>query len=184
MESTMTRHEEFIARFRQREPGNDDEIDIYLAWLKENGPDEWHRWALAWNWDYGVELLEWIVAQPNCDKGTALDIYYAAQPDYFARFASVEEAAKASDPYLVAMMPKICEMWRDGAYPTYAYRPGGRAVEALAEGPDKMRALAAAVPWDVPDDLAAAELSGEPNEFERAIDGVPVEMLRALGEDW
>jgi hypothetical protein len=25
---------------------------------------------------------------------------------------------------------------------------------------------------------------GKPNEFERAIDGVPVEMLRALGEDW
>jgi hypothetical protein len=36
----------------------------------------------------------------------------------------------------------------------------------------------------VPDDLARAGVQGEPNAFERTIDGVPIEILRALGEKW
>jgi hypothetical protein len=81
----VTRHEEFVQRFREENPGVDDEIDVFLAWLHENGPDEWHRWTLSWNWDHGTELIEWIVSQPNCDKGTALSAYYLAQPDFFTR---------------------------------------------------------------------------------------------------
>lgn len=183
----MTRQEEFVRRFLEQQPEFDmDEVDIFAAWLKENGPDEWHRWAINWNWDHGAELFEWIIAQPNCDRGTALSIYYAAQPDYFCRYASVEEALAADLGHgeIAALMMKICKMWLEGAYPTYAYRPAEGAIEYLAQGEKAMLALAAATPWDVPDDLAAAGIQGEPNNFERTIDGVPIEMLRALGEDW
>src|SRR5579859_2705680 len=153
----MTRQEEFVARFREQTPDIDDEIDIFLAWLKENGPDEWHRWAINWNWDHGTEIFEWIVAQPNCDKGTALSIYYAGQPDYFTRYASLEEAeaATADDvDDIVGMIKTICRMWREGAYPTYAYHPSEAAIEYLAQGEEAMVTLAAAAPWDVPPGMA------------------------------
>jgi hypothetical protein len=180
----MTRQEEFVGRFREQTPDIDDEIDIFLAWLKENGPDEWHRWAINWNWDYGTELFEWIVAQPNCDRGTALSLYYTAQPDYFSRYPSLEEAE--ADPIVeesIGLLKQICQMWRDGAYRSYAFRPSWVAVEYLTQGEDAMRALAAAVPWDVPPELATAGIQGEPNDFEETANGVPVEMARALGED-
>jgi len=47
-----------------------------------------------------------------------------------------------------------------------------------------MLAIAKSAPWSAPDDLATARIQGEPNNFERTIDEVPVEMLRALGETW
>jgi hypothetical protein len=136
------------------------------------------------NWDYGAELFEWIVAQPDCDRGTVLSIYYAAQPDYYACYASVEEAADAGDPDVLALMVRVCRMWGQGAYSNYAYAPSEVAVEAIDQGEDAMRALATAVPWDVPESLASAKIEGVENVFERSIDGVPVEMLRAMGEDW
>jgi len=183
----MTPQEEFVARFREKSPDVDDEIDIFLAWLEENGPDEWHRWAINWNWDHGTDLFRWIVAQPNCDKGTALSIYYGMQPDYFTRFASVEEAKAGimdAGDEIVELAKQICQMWREGAYPSYAYQPSEGALTYLTQGEDAMLAIAAGVPWDVPDGLAKAGIQGEPNNFVRVIDGVPVEMLRALGENW
>ena len=180
----MARMEEFVTRFRKENPDSDDEYDLFLAWLQENGPDEWHRWALGLNWDYGTELFEWIVAQPNCDRGTVLNIYYEAQPDFFARYTSVEEAIAEDGPDVVALMMRICEMWAKGAYPTYAYAPSAAAVEAIGQGEEAMRALAAAVPWDVPEGLASAKIEGAENVFNGSIDGIPFEMLRAMGEDW
>src|SRR5271155_3928056 len=114
-EGLMTRQEEFVRRFHEKTPEVDDEIDIFLAWLQESGPDEWHRWAVDWNWDHGTELFWWIIAQPNCDRGTALSIYYTAQPDYFSRYASIEDARAgifdAGDD-VVGLMQEICQMWR------------------------------------------------------------------------
>ena len=183
----MTRLEEFVSRYREHTPEIDDEVDVFLAWLEDNGPDEWHRWAINWNWDHGTELFWWIVTQPNCDRGTALSIYYAAQPDAFGRYASIEDArANTADigDDVIGLMIHICQMWAQGAYPSYAYQPSWAALTYLDQGEEAMRAIAASVPWEVPDDLAAAGIHGEPNNFERTIDGIPVEMLRALGENW
>jgi hypothetical protein len=180
----MTPQEDFVRRFREASPDNDDEVDIFLGWLQENGPDEWHRWACNWNMDHGIDLFEWIVAQPNCDKGTALTIYYRAQPDYYTRFASLDEAnADSFGDDAIDLMILICKTW--SAYSTYAYRPDAFVCdEYLGKGEGAMQALAAAAPWNVPDGLSMAGLHGQPNDFGRTIDGVPVEMLRALGEDW
>jgi len=180
----MTRLEDFVTRFRKETPDSDDEYDLFLAWLQENGPDEWHRWALGLNWDYGTELFDWIVAQPNCDRGTVLNIYYEGLPDYYARYATVEEARAEGDPDVVDLLMRICEMWGAGAYQTYAYAPSDAAVQAIGQGEDAMRALAASVPWDVPEGLATARIEGVENVFTGSIDGVPFEMLRAMGEDW
>ena len=60
----------------------------FYHWLAtEAGPDDWHRFALDVNWDFHPpELFEWIVQQPNCDKATALTLFWKAQPDYVIEF--------------------------------------------------------------------------------------------------
>lgn len=156
-----------------------------MAWLQENGPDEWHRWAISNNWDYGTDIFEWIVSQPTCDKGTALSLYYATQPEIYTRFTTLDEVK--SHPVFsesVNLVLKICQMWQNGAYQTYDYLPMEHTFEYLNQGEEAMLALAAAVPWDVPHGLATAGIHGQSNCFEQTIDGWPIEMLRALGEDW
>jgi hypothetical protein len=187
LESAMTPREAFVRDLVEKEPElAKDEIDVFLAWLKASGPDEWHRWATSWNWDHGTELFEWIVNQPNCDRGAALSLYYGCRPDFFTRFASVEEArAEKIFDEAIDLIALICQTWRLGGYPNYAYRPHDVAItEYLANGIEAMQELAANVPWDVPDDLPTAGIHGEPNNFDDTVDGIPTDVLLALGEDY
>ena len=34
-------------------------------------PDDWHEIVLRWDWDLGVDELNWITAQRSCDRATA-----------------------------------------------------------------------------------------------------------------
>jgi hypothetical protein len=172
---------------------DEDELSLFLDWLAENGPDEWHRWATNANWDYGTDLMRWVIDQESCDKGTALSVYYAAQPDYWAQYDTVEAARADVSGETVELMVAICEHWAAGRYRTYDFQPDVVALEYLQQGPEAMRALADELPWSVPDDMAAAPIQGVPTEFEGAvIDGIPIAMLRAIkaagldpdGPDW
>lgn len=51
-------------------------------WLKAATPEEWHHVASNWNWDNGFKSLQWIIRQPNCDRGTALLIYWMGGADH------------------------------------------------------------------------------------------------------
>ena len=53
---------------------------IVIEWLARKGPREWHGVAAHWNWDQGVEPLLWVLEQPDCDKGTALSVFWACDP--------------------------------------------------------------------------------------------------------
>jgi hypothetical protein len=58
------------------------------ARLRKMGPDGWHRIALYGNWDFiEPEVWRWIVTQPDCDRATALAVFWKAQPDYYVAFA-------------------------------------------------------------------------------------------------
>lgn len=173
----MTPQEDFVRRYVEQGLETDDEVQIFLAWLQASGPDEWHRWAINWNWDYGQQLFEWIVSQPGCDKGTALSVYYAAQPDFFADYPSLVSSANDE---AASLMKVICENWSRGTYTTYAFLPSEAALDHLRQGEEAMVALAAKTPWNVPDDMARAGIQGEPNNVERALDGIPYEMIEAL----
>ena len=85
---------------------------------------------------------------------------------------------------IMPLLTKICERWREGPYSAYQYHPSEGAMEFLTQGKEALLAIAAAAPWDVPDGLATSGIQGEPNSFSETVDGIPVEMLRALGEDW
>lgn len=59
-----------------------DRFVRYSHWLRTVGPAKWHAAADVWNWDYGTAPLRWIVAQPTCERATALMIFYAGEPDH------------------------------------------------------------------------------------------------------
>jgi len=79
-------------------------------------PDDWHRLALYGNWDF-VDEAVWreIAMEPDCDRATALAIFWKAQPEYFAEFtdqAAVPEINRAS----YDLINLIRERWQTGAY--------------------------------------------------------------------
>lgn len=57
------------------------------AYLTQATPSEWHQVAWNWNWDSGIEPLQWIIRQAACDRGTALLIYWYNGPRYLAQYA-------------------------------------------------------------------------------------------------
>ncbi|MEZ5985431.1 MAG: DUF4274 domain-containing protein [Hyphomonas sp.] len=69
-------------------------LDTTIAWLKNNGPDDWHRAALDFNWNAPLYLLDWIVRQPDCDIATALTIFWKGEPEFFLE----EEGSKERKP--------------------------------------------------------------------------------------
>lgn len=177
----MTPEEAFVRHWLtlpDRPDIEEDELPLFMDWLAQSGPDEWHRWATGWNWGYGTDLMRWVLDQEGCDKGTALSLYYLGQPDFYAQFDTAE-AALASGGENVELMIAICENMAAGRYPTYEIEPVEIAREYLERGPAAMRAMAAELPWDVPDELAAAPVRGVPTQFEHSMDGVPLAMLQA-----
>lgn len=51
--------------------------------LKSLSSAEQYYLADIYNWDDGVELLQWIIASERCDKGTASLIFWRAAPDFY-----------------------------------------------------------------------------------------------------
>lgn len=144
--------------------------DRLIEWLGRADPAEWHCAALTWNWDDGLGPLRWIIAQPNCDAGTAIHLFAAADPSYFRRYESVD-AIEADNPYVmdrIRFMIEICERWAAGQYKEYRFRP--EDVPSLS--PDSH-------PWPVPESLAHAEMRGEILDTRGWDQGYPMELLRS-----
>ncbi len=93
---------------------DDEEGEVegpFYRWLStEAGPDDWHRFALGANWDmHEPEIFEWIVKQPDCDKATALTLFWKAQPEYLAEFPDADVEHRS----LIAM---IRYRWAEGVF--------------------------------------------------------------------
>ena len=67
---------------------NDEEVEpdfnkfIYLS------STEQYYLASIYNWDDGVKVLQWIIDSDKCDKGTAIRIFWMAEPDYYFDYNS------------------------------------------------------------------------------------------------
>jgi hypothetical protein len=80
-------------------------------------PDDWHRLALYGNWDF-VDAAVWreIVTRPECDRATALLIFWKAQPDYFVAFPDRMAVPDINrDGYDLVHL--IRKRWGEGKYP-------------------------------------------------------------------
>ncbi|NUS20148.1 MAG: DUF4274 domain-containing protein [Mesorhizobium sp.] len=66
---------------------NEHSIQQQIAWLERASPDDWHRAVLDFNWDWNIDPLFWIARQPQCDKATALTMFWLGQPAWYLLMA-------------------------------------------------------------------------------------------------
>ncbi|WP_298521073.1 DUF4274 domain-containing protein [uncultured Kordia sp.] len=95
-----------------------------FRWKKETVPsttEEIHQLAKHYNWDNGSKFLKWAIKQPNCDKGTALLIYWLGSPEWYSQFASKKEVDSwAQDGY--ALLAAIEKRMKKDDFKTYNYK--------------------------------------------------------------
>lgn len=46
-----------------------------LEWLEQQSPDDWHAIIINWNYDSNNAALKWIISHPECDMGTAIQLF-------------------------------------------------------------------------------------------------------------
>ncbi|WP_420573551.1 DUF4274 domain-containing protein [Kordia sp.] len=95
-----------------------------FRWKKETVPStttEIHQLAKYYNWDNDIKFLKWAVKQPNCDRGTALLIYWLGSPEWYSQFASKKEVDSwAQDGY--ALLAAIERRMKKDDFKTYDYK--------------------------------------------------------------
>jgi hypothetical protein len=89
----------------------------FEEWLKTEGtPEDRHLFVLGANWDFtDIKLFEWIASQPDCDKSTALVLFWKGQGDYYAKFDDEKDVPDVNiDGYRLTSL--IRQRWLDGKY--------------------------------------------------------------------
>jgi|GEM_PF-2075916 len=72
--------------------GEWESLDEFRAVLAEvETAAELHEVAENLNWDDGTEKLDALLEHPLCDRGTALMIYWLADPVYFSQYDRAED---------------------------------------------------------------------------------------------
>lgn len=100
-------------------------------------PIELHEIILHYNWDDGIEIPRAVINNKNCDKGTALMVYWLACPGYYCQY---ENRDKVSGQYEIAsydLIDEIEQKYRNGFYqnrsilfnPRYDSREGMDGVD-------------------------------------------------------
>ena len=156
--------------------GNDG-IERLKAWLPLQTPETWHKVALTWNWDNGIEVLDWILDQSTCDRGTAIAVYRLGQPDYFAEQYLSLEAMRAEDNFQLAdaeFLARICERWANGAFGEYRYSPGENWDPEDDSGEGLSAGISGKAPWPVPVLMVAAVIEGEVVDLSGFAEGMPI----------
>ncbi|MBX7494724.1 DUF4274 domain-containing protein [Qipengyuania sp. 6B39] len=89
---------------------------LQIAHLEKGMPDDWHFIADNWNWDDELDVLYWIVSQPDCDRATALTTFWKGEPTGYDYETDDEEMG--ASPYSVApMLRYISERFNTSGYP-------------------------------------------------------------------
>lgn len=78
-----------------------------IDWLAEATPEQWHRFALGFNWDDPLEPLFWIVRQDDCDMATALTIFWRSLPGWdIMKLANGEKVYDREEAPLIEYIAK------------------------------------------------------------------------------
>jgi hypothetical protein len=86
------------------------------AELRAMGPDGWHRLALHGNWDtIQPQVWRWIVTQPDCDRATALLLFWKTEPEFYLEFADRANVPDANR-FDFDLIELIRDRWFAGAY--------------------------------------------------------------------
>jgi hypothetical protein len=74
-----------------------------------------HRFAAAYHWDDGYDLLKRCIAHEKCALGTALLIYWMGKPHYFRQWADADDVPDFQRP-LFDLLTSIERRVKAGKY--------------------------------------------------------------------
>lgn len=74
--------------------------ELIIDYLKKHDPEARQMLALTWNFDNPKNVIQWIVEQPDTDKGTCLQLYWQMAPGFSKKFANREECESTDKWYL------------------------------------------------------------------------------------
>ena len=132
------------ATLRTSEP---ETCEALIAWLSRHGPDAWHAWAENMNAgsDF-LPVLDWILAQPSCNKATAIFAFWRSGVDDFVSWRpNPDEPDEPDEPatrekllqrmqcdcYNYELAFNVLEYWHRGTYPDDV-RPSKWALSEIA----------------------------------------------------
>jgi hypothetical protein len=110
-------------------------------------PDDWHEIVQHWDWDWGVEELNWITSQRECDRATAVYALCQGRPGFVATQRNARHGSFVRD---------LAARLEGGFYPNAELALGlsMRDRAACEEDLDFAR-LTGVSPWQLPEDLLA-----------------------------
>lgn len=106
-----------------------DELSAALVidYLKKHDAATRQKLALCWNFDNAKEVIQWIVDQPDTDKGTCLLLYWLMAPAFSKQFADRSECEATHKWYLedYDIIQTIEQNYLSGFYQNqlYAFNP-------------------------------------------------------------
>lgn len=77
--------------------------ELIIDYLKKHDSEIRQMLALSWNFDNPKKVIQWIVEQPDTDKGTCLLLYWRMAPDFSKQFVNREECENTHSWYLEDM---------------------------------------------------------------------------------
>lgn len=155
--------------------------ECVIDWLKERGPDDWHRLSLGWNWDHGMTPLKWIVEQPECDKATALQVFWHSAPETALACRTWDDARKQYCHEEWMVLKGIVERWSAGSFTRseLAFNSGEQVDESgLRERLKYFKVDDFAFP--IPSEMFIPRTGRQLTTLEGLNDGVPVEVHERL----
>ena len=74
--------------------------DLIIDFLSKNTPQERQLLAISWNFDNPKKVIQWIVNQPDTDRGTILYLYWHMSPTFCKNFSNRKECEENESWYL------------------------------------------------------------------------------------
>jgi hypothetical protein len=143
-ESSEQERRSYYARWKECEAAALDISGVTLGGLIiQMQPDDWHEIVQHWDWDWGVEELNWITSQRECDRATAVYVLCKGRPSLVAMRHNAPHGGFVRD---------LAARLEGGFYPNAELSLGLalRTQQAFEEELDIAR-LTGVSPWQLPD---------------------------------
>lgn len=124
---------------------SEEEIIPDFEIFKTLSSAEQYYLASIYNWDDGTIVLDWIIDSPRCDRGTAIMIFWMAEPDYYFDYTQENIDDWAKDVWL--LLQKILTKIKNEKFKRsrYGFNPSKNGYQTKWESAKGI--------WDLPNEL-------------------------------